>query len=116
MPYVRRDSQGQPTSLHRLAEGDAQEFLPDDHPEVLAFVNASPTAGFAKLDADFVRVLEDVIDALVQRHVINITDLPPEAQHKLFSRKGHRDRHARNALQLFGDDGLAGLPPADLAD
>ncbi len=59
-------------------------------------------AGFARLDADFVRVIEDVIDALIARHVINITDLPAEAQAKLFARKSFRERVGRNALDLFG--------------
>jgi hypothetical protein len=104
MPYARRDPQGQLASLHRQAEPGAEEFLPDDHPEVLAFVGRTSDGGdgFARLDADFVRVLEDVIDALVQRNLINITDLPAEAQRKLFSRKGYRERASRHALELFG--------------
>jgi hypothetical protein len=60
--------------------------------------------GFARLDADFVRVIEDVIDTLIARHVINITDLPDQAQAKLFARKSFRDRAGRNALKLFGDE------------
>jgi hypothetical protein len=66
---------------------------------------ASPAADgdFARLDADFVRVLEDVIDTLIARNVINITDLPDQAQAKLFARKSYRDRVGRNALHLYGD-------------
>jgi hypothetical protein len=60
--------------------------------------------GFARLDADFVRVIEDVIDTLIARHVINITDLPDQAQAKLFARKSFRERTGRNALKLFGDE------------
>jgi hypothetical protein len=59
------------------------------------------SSDFARLDADFVRVLEDVIDTLIARNVINITDLPVEAQAKLFARKSFRDRAGRNALRLF---------------
>jgi hypothetical protein len=58
---------------------------------------------FARLDADFVRVIEDVIDTLIARHVINITDLPEQAQAKLFARKSFRERAGRNALDLFGN-------------
>jgi hypothetical protein len=70
---------------------------------------AAPAAGtaadgdFARLDADFVRVLEDVIDTLIARNVINITDLPDQAQAKLFARKSYRDRVGRNALHLYGE-------------
>ena len=59
--------------------------------------------GFARLDADFVRVIEDVIDTLISRNVINITDLPDQAQAKLFARKSFRERAGRNALKLFDD-------------
>jgi hypothetical protein len=67
--------------------------------------------GFARLDADFVRVIEDVIDTLIERHVINITDLPAEAQAKLFARKSFRERAGRNALDLFGNSVCASDAP-----
>ncbi|HSB23145.1 MAG TPA: hypothetical protein VLE94_08550 [Burkholderiaceae bacterium] len=108
MPYVRRNAQGEVVSLHRHAEAGTLEFLPEDHPEVRAFVGggtppAGNSEGFARLDADFVRVLEDVIDTLVAKNLINITDLPPEAQAKLFSRKSFRERSMQHSLRLFGD-------------
>ncbi|MCG3189417.1 MAG: hypothetical protein LKCHEGNO_01796 [Burkholderiaceae bacterium] len=107
MPYVRRNALGEVISLHRHAEGSS-EFLPDEHAEVLAFVGGRPSPGdgsegFARLDADFVRVLEDVIDTLVAKNLINITDLPPEAQAKLFSRKSFRERSTQHSLRLFAD-------------
>jgi hypothetical protein len=105
MPYVRRNAQGEVISLHRHAETGASELLPDDHADVRAFVGTPPrqSEDFARLDADFVRVLEDVIDTLVAKNLINITDLPPEAQAKLFSRKSFRERRSQNSLRLFGD-------------
>ena len=105
MPFIRRNAQGAIDSLHRRDEGGA-EFLPDDHPDVRAFLgNPAPQAeAFASLDADFIRVIEDVIDTLISKNVINITDLPLEAQTKLFGRKGYRERATKDALKLFGDD------------
>ena len=108
MPYVRRDAQGEVVSLHRHAEAGTLEYLPDEHADVRAFLGGGPSAGsgsegFARLDADFVRVLEDVIDTLVAKNLINITDLPPEAQAKLFSRKSFRERSTQHSLRLFGD-------------
>ncbi len=50
------------------------------------------------------RVIEDLVDVLVAKHILNITDLPAEAQAKLFARKGFRDRISANSLQLFGSD------------
>jgi hypothetical protein len=105
MPYVRRNARGELISLHRQAEADTPEYLNDDHPDVQAFIGrpASSSENFARLDADFVRVLEDVIDTLVAKNLINITDLPPEAQAKLFSRKSFRDRSTQHSLRLFGE-------------
>lgn len=100
MPYVRRNAEGQIESLHR--SGDATlEFLADGHPELQAFIGAGDAPEFVQLDADFVRVIEDVIDTLIVRHIINITDLPDQAQAKLFARKSFRERVSKGSLQLF---------------
>lgn len=103
MPFVRRDSQGSLTSLHRHRETDAVEWLDDGDPLVLAFLGRHPTDGFERLDASFIRVLEDLIDVLIRRQVINVTDLPSAAQHKLYSRKGHRVPTALSELNLLGE-------------
>lgn len=100
MPYVRRNEQGLIESLHRHGD-DSIEFLADGHQDVLAFVGASAAADFGQLDAEFVRVLEDVIDTLIVKNVLNITDLPEQAQAKLFARKSFRERVSKSSLQLF---------------
>ena len=103
MPYVVRNAAGEITSLHRHDPG-VGELLAADHPQVRAFLGLDAQAApgdFERLDADFVRVLEDVIDALTSRNLINITDLPETAQAKLLERKSFRDRRATHALQLF---------------
>ena len=53
------------------------------------------------LDADFVRVIEDVIDTLIVKNVLNITDLPEQAQAKLLARKSFRERVSKRSLRLF---------------
>ena len=109
MPFVRRNTEGAVDSLHRSDEAGGLEFLPDDHPDVRAFLGAAPEEpeGFGRLDADFVRVLEDVIDTLIVKNIINITDLPEQAQAKLFARKTFRERVTRHSLRLFGDSGFS---------
>lgn len=111
MPYVRRNADGSISSLHRERTLDAPEFLDDLHSEVQAFVGhgANTPENFNRLDADFVRVIEDVIDTLIVKNIINITDLPGEAQAKLFARKSFRERVSKSSLRLFeptdfGDD------------
>jgi len=110
MPYARRDSAGRIDSLHRNAQ-PGSELLPDDHPDVQSFVGNSGADkdDFTRLDADFVRVIEDVIDTLIVKNVINITELPEQAQAKLFARKSFRERVSRSSLRLFGQ-------PTDFGD
>ena len=103
MPYVRRDAKGALLSLHRQAEGGATEWLADDDAQVRAFLVQPAATGFQQLDADFIRVLEDLIDVLVQRRVINMTDLPAAALDKLAARRDHRRPTALSALALLGD-------------
>ena len=105
MPFVRRDASGLIDSLHRQPGPEAIEFLADDHAEVQAFVGrpGTPEDDFGRLDADFVRVIEDVIDTLIVKNVFNITDLPAEAQAKLFARKSFRERVSKSSLRLFAD-------------
>src|SRR5690606_9252440 len=57
----------------------------------------------AQLDIEFIRVLEDLINVLVSKGTINLTDLPPEALAKLSQRKRVRQR-LKNALDLLQDD------------
>jgi hypothetical protein len=103
MPYALRNADGAITSLHRDDPGRG-EPLPSDHPEVIDFLGGRirPLSDFERLDVDFVRVLEDVIEALTARNLINLTDLPENAQAKLLARRSFRERHSDHALELFG--------------
>jgi len=65
----------------------------------------SPSAkdDLSRMDTEFIRVLEDLIDVLVAKGVINLTDLPPQALEKLSLRRNAR-RRLRNALDLIQDE------------
>ncbi len=106
MLYAKRNTEGQIESLFR-ENTHGSEALPADHPDVLAFLQAGGAAqgAFSSLDASLVRVLEDLVDVLISRNVIRITDLPPEAQKKLFERKRFRESTRGNALKLVPEDG-----------
>ena len=52
------------------------------------------------LDVEFVRVLEDLIDALLANGTLRVTDLPPQALAKLTERKRLRNR-LRSPLDLI---------------
>ena len=109
MPFVTRNEQRAITGLLRDAPAADAEFLAADHPEVATFLGAPAGDAFYRLDADFVRVIEDVIDTLLVKNIINITDLPEQAQAKLFARKSFRERVTQHSLRLFGDSGSVEL-------
>jgi hypothetical protein len=60
---------------------------------------------FSQLDAEFVRVLEDLIDALISNGTLRLTDLPVQAQRKLTERKQQRARLSEELDLLPDDDG-----------
>lgn len=108
MPHVVRNPRGEIVALHR-EPAPGSEWLDADDAAVRAFLGtdaqpASAHEGFRQLDADLVRVIEDLIDVLISRQVIRVTDLPVEAQEKLFARKSFRERLPARALRLFEDD------------
>jgi hypothetical protein len=118
MRHVLRDTDGSILSVHREPVPGSQA-LPVSHPDVQAFLVAGEEArSFAGLDADLVRVLEDLIDVLIDRNVLRITDLPGEAQQKLFDRKHFRSRVQARSLRLFGaeqgDLGQDGVVSSDM--
>ncbi|PXW92777.1 hypothetical protein C7444_12328 [Sphaerotilus hippei] len=111
MPYILRNALGQIDSLHREA-AQGCEYIAVDDPQLQAWLAGDAAAArapsFAALDAGLVRVLEDLVDVLIARNVICITDLPVEAQQKLFERKNFRERFQHQALSLFGDEATFG--------
>jgi hypothetical protein len=108
MPYIHRTALGEIDSLHREPLPGAGEFLDNDHPEVQRFVgNTGAEEGFGQLDAGFVRVLEDLIDTLIVKNLIAISDLPESAQAKMYARKSYRDRMGGKTLRLFSNSGFS---------
>lgn len=74
MPDVQRNEDEAPDALERLAESDQA----------------------------LVRVLEDLIETLIGKNLIQFTDLPDAAQAKLLQRRTLR--RSVNALNLIEDD------------
>lgn len=104
MPYVMRDHQGRIFSVHQDSSVPGSELVPPDNPELIAFLYAGEAAAkaeLAALDLSFIRVIEDVIDILVQRNLILFTELPPVVQEKLNKRRLVRNS---NTTLDFSDD------------
>lgn len=91
MLYAIRNQEGQITSLTDRQAPGAQAINSTD-PEVLAFLSLDEAAVtgndfLEESDLAIVRILEDLIDTLIDQQVIRFTDLPDAAQRKLLSRK-----------------------------
>lgn len=115
MTWVRRDGAGAIVAVsHAEPQGEEAAVwssLDADAPELRTYLTALSAGGgehkteLARSDMDLIRVLEDVIDLLIDRGVIVFTDLPPEAQSKLSKRQSLRAK-ARQVSLLEDDDDL----------
>ena len=103
MPYARRNAEGSIVALFAEPASDASEFLPSNDAQVLSFLLLTAhEPSFAELDAEFIRVTEDLIYTLIDRGVLQFTDLPADAQRKLLARERFRQRELSGALDLPG--------------
>ncbi len=107
MPYVRRDNTGRVVAVFAESQPGAEEALPTGHPDIQGFLTLDGAgdehlATLSSSDAGLIRVIEDLIDILVDKHVIMLTDLPQAAQEKLLRRKRLR-RHVQENV-LIEDD------------
>lgn len=103
MPFVKRDASGTVTALFRERTEEATEYLPPEHDDVRSFVAVMESkrdtgAEFFRSDQAMIRVLEDLLDALIDRKAVLLTDLPVPAQLKLLARK-----RLRSELTHIGD-------------
>lgn len=104
MPYVRRGEAGQITAVSDAPFGALSEEVAPDSAELQAFVQGliGQEDVFGSSDMKMIRAIEDVIDLLISKNVICITDLPGAVQTKLMERRSLR--HSLNALNLIGED------------
>lgn len=105
--FIKRNESGEIVQVSREATEECREFAPPCSPELQAFVGDDDelkNQALSKSDLDFVRVLEDVIDVLMDKGVISFTDLPEPAQRKLMERQSLRQRLNSVGLMSETDD------------
>jgi hypothetical protein len=107
MLYIERNEDGTIKAIHQQPCGKAveQKTLMDE--EVLAFLGADGKLEswihlLSLSDVSVIRIIEDLIDVLVKKNIIMLTDLPQEARNKLNERKKVRARMEGD--QLLVDD------------
>ena len=97
MPYVLRDKDGRIGGLSEDSREAAGEQLDLSHPEVMAFLEAAKDQ-LSSSDTETIRVIEDLVDLLIQKKLILLTDLPLAAQQKLSERQ-----RMRSELNVLGN-------------
>lgn len=95
MLYAERDENGKVTAVRTSPSNPDQEQITDK--ELVNFFTESGNAAsyqtlLALLDTRIIRVLDDLIDVLVEKNVIRFTDLPVDAQKKIGERKKIRKK------------------------
>lgn len=102
--YIKRNEQGQIIAVSHTAEPTMAEYIADSSPELQQFllsIKSKHQGSLEKTDQAMARVMEDVVNLLVEQGTIRFTDLPEAAQNKLLSRRELRGR--RNGIDLLDD-------------
>lgn len=97
MPYVARDSEGNITAVSEEPTGEAVEQLPAEDPELADFLlqlsgELSVRQRLVESDIEMARVTEDLVEVLIEKNMIMLTDLPKAAQEKIIKRRSLRER------------------------
>ncbi len=108
MPFVHKDANGKILAVYTEPVEGAVEVEPND-PALKAFIQQNiPTdkAGtpedWMQSDLGLARVIEDLIEVLIDKKLIVFTDFPEGAQKKLLDRRGLR-KEFDLVEGLFGD-------------
>jgi len=125
MPFIKRDTNGEIIALFREQNAEAGDYLLPHHPEIQAFIGLAaagdgdaandPAGGplesrqnMLTSDLEMIRVYEDLVDVLISKHVVVLTDFPQAAQEKLMRRKRLRSSFSSltEALAVEEDEGI----------
>ena len=103
MFYIKRNANGEIIMLSKEPTAECSEAIAQNSPEVLPFLADQPesSANFIASDLAFVRVVEDILEVLLDKGIITFTDLPEAAQAKVMERKSLR---SKNDVGLLSDD------------
>jgi hypothetical protein len=105
MLYVERDGDGKIIALHSNHHPNTGEQKSIMDEEILDFLHTTVNADSRKLllslsDMGIIRLLEDLIDLLIQKNIIFFTELPEQAQERITERKRLREKMASQDLMV----------------
>ena len=117
MPYVRRNDEGNISGIFMQKSDEANEHLEGNDPEILEFLSTDKDAVLGEEEPDalqdlhhlrlsdlgMIRVVEDLIELLVEKDVISMAELPKNATVRLKHRQKLRNKLQPYAHALSGD-------------
>jgi len=109
MLYIKRDKDGVINDILFTPGPDREEISLHD-PKLKEFIENSPNSTelvqqvLNQLDLDMVRVIEDVIDILIDKNLMLFTDLPTPVQNKILFKK--TIRNISNNTSIMVDEEL----------
>lgn len=108
MPYVKQNEKGEIIELHDSPGEECEQWLEASSPEIINFLKRIETTEQAKkaltsTDNEMVRVVEDLIDMLMERQIFIFTELPEPVQAKLNARRQLR-KNINSLEDLINDD------------
>ena len=107
MPWVYKDANGAVQAVYGEPVEGCEEVAADD-PGVRAFLQANAPSllmqdEWLQSDLALARVLEDLVQVLIEKKVLLFTDFPKGAQQKLLERRGMREEFSY-VDQLFSEE------------
>lgn len=108
MPFVKRNESGAIVGVYHQALHEDLEEVDSRDPELSNFLydvllDFAVRREWIDSDLSLVRVLEDLVEVLIEKGAFMFTDLPEAAQNKLRGRRGFRKQFAY-VETLFGPD------------
>lgn len=99
MPFVKRNADGKIIAAFTVAETPGMELVDNTDSQLIDFMydgdrEAATKKDMLESDLGLARVLEDLVDLLIEKGTFRFTDLPQAAQQKLLSRRGLRKEFA----------------------
>lgn len=107
MVFVQRNAEGKVSAVYLEPQFPGMEKINSQHQDIVDYLKTCDQLEiFNQLlkesDTSITRVIEDLINLLIEKKIINFTELPVQAQTKLQHRQSMRQ--GREKVQLLVDD------------
>jgi len=112
MIYIERNASGEISNIE-FSPGENSEEISLHDSQLTEFIKNSADSEaivqsvLSRLDLDMVRVIEDLIDIMIERDLMRFTDLPIQVQNKLLFKR--KIRNLNHETSIIDDNELLNL-------